>query len=351
MKSIYFVHTGLSTFVESDLKILKASYDVKPYHYKVALNPFMKLMNIFKSFINATIWVWRMDVVFCWFVGYHAFFPILFGKFLRKKTIVIVGGFDANIIPSINYGIFSRKNILYFVSRFIYRSATVITPVDLSLSFTVNKYADPNNVGIEMGFSHFVRNISAKIIEMPTGYDTNKYRRNIVVDRKDIVLAMADVTNFEDYYRKGFDVVLDVAALMPETKFILAGIESSFCNNIRITPNVEIINFVEHKDVVDLFSRCKIFLQLSLAEGLPNALCEAMLCEMIPIGSNVNGIPKAIGNAGYIVDSKDPQLIKKLIMKILAESDQNKFLPREQIIKLFPLENRVKLLTSIINDV
>ena len=57
------------------------------------------------------------------------------------------------------------------------------------------------------------------------------------------------------------------------------------------------------------FSTSQFYIQASRLEGLPNALCEAMLCECIPIGNSVFGIPSAIGNTGMLFEG--PSEIKK----------------------------------------
>ena len=66
-------------------------------------------------------------------------------------------------------------------------------------------------------------------------------------------------------------------------------------------------------ELLNYFQRAKVFCQFSFSEGLPNTLCEAMLCECIPVGSNVNGIPKAIGDYGYILQLKDVNKAKELV--------------------------------------
>ena len=42
-----------------------------------------------------------------------------------------------------------------------------------------------------------------------------------------------------------------------------------------------------------------------MREGLPNALCEAMLCECVPVGTDVQGIRTAMGDAGFYVPYGD----------------------------------------------
>ena len=65
-----------------------------------------------------------------------------------------------------------------------------------------------------------------------------------------------------------------------------------------------------------------------------------MLCECIPIGNAVFGIPKAIGNTGFLFNGiKDIEQIK-LFLK--GKHDKTGIAARQNIIDLFNEEKRVK---------
>ena len=74
-------------------------------------------------------------------------------------------------------------------------------------------------------------------------------------------------------------------------------------------------------------------------EGLPNSLCEAMLCECIPIGSAYFGTPSAIGDTGLIFNHSNS--IQSVVEFILDPNNTN--LPhraRQRIIGRFNVNLR-----------
>jgi len=92
----------------------------------------------------------------------------------------------------------------------------------------------------------------------------------------------------------------------------------------------------------------KVYCQLSLREGLPTALCEAMLCGCIPIGSNTNGVKTAIGDIGFYVDYGDEKTTADMIIKALNSKDDLGKKARDRIKILFPDERRTKELKELI---
>jgi glycosyltransferase involved in cell wall biosynthesis len=51
---------------------------------------------------------------------------------------------------------------------------------------------------------------------------------------------------------------------------------------------------------------------------MPVSLSEAMLCECIPVGSDVNGIPDAIGPYGIVIHKRTANNLQAAIRKALT---------------------------------
>ena len=91
----------------------------------------------------------------------------------------------------------------------------------------------------------------------------------------------------------------------------------------------------------ELYQNTKFYFQGSRLEGLPNSLCEAMLCGCVPIGSKVFGIPDAIGNTGILFDTeKDLEQIVEFVNSDLGVYNFSK--ARNRIIKKYDFSKRVE---------
>ena len=74
-----------------------------------------------------------------------------------------------------------------------------------------------------------------------------------------------------------------------------------------------------HDQVINLFSDARIYLGISLSDGLPNSLQEAMVCGAFPIQTNTSCADEWIvdGKSGFIVDPYNPALIVSALRKAL----------------------------------
>jgi len=159
----------------------------------------------------------------------------------------------------------------------------------------------------------YVPGLKTKIVVIPNGIETNKFYRepSIPKDPKTI-LTVGTMNSVYDFLNKGFDLFISLARRNPDLNFILVGIKKPFLPWIEKNyPFYDIINlkviysFCPHEVLFESYNKAKVFIQASITEGMPNTLCEAMLCECIPVGSNVNGIPDAIGDTGIIIKKRD----------------------------------------------
>jgi glycosyltransferase involved in cell wall biosynthesis len=102
--------------------------------------------------------------------------------------------------------------------------------------------------------------------------------------------------------------------------------------------------------LISYYQKAKVYCQLSMREGLPNTVCEAMLCECVPVGTNVEGIHTAIGNTGFYVDHGDVEGTVQAIKKALSSADGFGRKAREHIQKNFSFEKRKHILKNLFNE-
>ncbi len=348
-KKILLVYTAFSTFVQKDYEILSKEFTVIKYQFNPSKKLIPMTLELIKLMFHLVANIVTLDILYCWFADFHSLLPTLFARLFKKRSVIIVGGFDAVAIPEIDFGVFI-KNFRGSFAKYSFQLTDLILPVDESLIDSTNTYL--NDIAMPIGIKHFVKKIKAKIQTLPTGYDYNKWKRNERVIREDIVLSIGIAPNWSIYKRKGFDLLFEIARIRTNTHFIIVGITEEMRKLIEpdIPTNAELISFIPNEDLPNLFSRAKVFCQLSLSEGLPNTLCEAMLCECIAVGSNVNGIPKAIGNNGFILESRDPVKGAKLIEQAIKAENDIGVLGRKRIMNLFPHEKRERELLQMINE-
>ena len=93
------------------------------------------------------------------------------------------------------------------------------------------------------------------------------------------------------------------------------------------------------------------YFQLSNYEGFGVALCEAMLCQCIPIVSNVNALPEIVGKSGFILKRKNVKHLEKLILSITKNSSNNDLgkIARDRIIINYSQQKRAEAFYKLVD--
>ncbi|MBK8348626.1 MAG: glycosyltransferase family 4 protein, partial [Saprospiraceae bacterium] len=177
-----------------------------------------------------------------------------------------------------------------------YQAATYLCPVSEALVASINTYADPSGVGYKIGVLYHIPEVKDKIRVISTDYDSDFWNVDDNV-RRGGILALSYIYQEQTFFVKGFDILIECAKLLPDQTFTFAGFSPEmmvkFKNELPV--NVTILSFQNKEQARRLYQSHQVFVIPSMTEGLPNTLCEAMLCGCIPVGSEVGAIPQVIG--------------------------------------------------------
>jgi glycosyltransferase involved in cell wall biosynthesis len=254
----------------------------------------------------------------------------LIARLFNKKNVIILGGYDVTYIPSLKYGSFSNP-IRKFCTNFSLKFSNHLLAVDRSLIWEAQAR---------------IKNSRGNFQEVPTGFDSRVWYPTC--KKENLVLTVGICDSFQRLRLKGIDIFLDAAKLLPEYRFQVIGMKAGIKERIEIPDNVTTRDYVTFEELRDLYSKAKVYGQFSVREGLPSVVCEAMLCECIPVGTNNNGIPTAIGDCGFILEGRTAREAAKLI-RIAMDSPQSLSKEaRKRIKRNFTREQRKKSLFQLL---
>ncbi|MDP1678178.1 MAG: glycosyltransferase family 4 protein [Bacteroidota bacterium] len=317
--NILFTATFSTSFIQEDLKILNSQFTVTTI-----------ISSGIKTFFSYVSAIRSVDITFSWFASVYSSVLIFLSKVFKKKTILILGGVDVAKIPEQNYGIWNSwwKSIIV---RYGIQNADIVLAVDESLKIDAIRLAqyDGNNIHV-----------------LPTGYDSDRWKPGN--QKENIVLTIANCDNMTRVKIKGIDFLMDVATAMPNTSFVLVGIKNEIASTLEFPITMKHYESVEQSELLAWYQRAKVFFQPSMREGLPNTLCEAMLCDCFPVGTNVGGIAKVIGDSGLVIQYADVIGATKALHQALNHTDE--ITSRERIIQNYSITAREKSLLSYISS-
>lgn len=312
----------IPTPIQRDIDLLKLDFDVEQFCFKYINLPLL----FFKIF--------KYDLVFVWFAGDHAFFSSLFTRIIRRPIVVVVGGYDVASIKEMKYG--SMLNpVSRAMVRYVLNHSNKVLTVDESLKNDATELAGVDGNNIET---------------VPTGYDDKIFKPGGI--KENLVLTVALSPDWNRVRLKGLDTFVKAAKFLPDVKFSVIGVIKEAKEKLQsiASPNVELMEPLYQERLISYYQKAKVYCQLSMREGLPNTVCEAMLCECIPVGTHIEGIHTAIGDTGFYVDYGDVEGTVQAIKKALSSTDKLGQKAREHIQNNFNFEKRKHILKSLFNE-
>jgi glycosyltransferase involved in cell wall biosynthesis len=335
MKVLVFFYTNRSSFVRKDIEALKNNFVVKEFHFNAKAKwktPFVFLHQLLFLFLNIA----KADIYLSQFAAYHSFLPAIFARLFGKKAVIIAGGVDCVSLSKYKYGNFNKK-VLGKFTEWSFRFSSLILPKHESLiEYEYHFYDEPNT---KQGIKAFCRGITTPMKVIHNGYDSTKWFCNTPKHENSFLTVTSGLNNPVQMQLKGIDLILDIAFEFPDYHFTILGVDCEI--NRKVASNVKLIPPVKHEELQAYYSEHQFYFQLSLAEGFPNAICEAMLCECVPIASDVFSLPNIVGDTGYLLKKRDVEELKALIEFIKSSNFYvNPKLVRKRIVDLYSFDLR-----------
>lgn len=343
-KKLLFISPSKSGFIKNDFDFLSKEYNViwNHYHWEKKLNtPWLFLLHFLFLLRN----IFSAKGIVVQFGGYWSFLPVFFGKTFNKPAFIVLHGTDCASIPDLNYGML-RKPILNWFCKQAYFNATRLLPVSNSLIETQNEYRGKLD---NQGYKYHFPSIKTPSTVIPNGLNTAFWTSDTQVlrDENKFIAVFSD----SQFFLKGGDLILKAAQAFPKKSFFIAGC-SAPPKEYSTPKNVKFLGRISHADLRNHYRTSSVHFQLSSYEGFGLALCEAMLCGCIPIGSNVNSIPEIIGEEGFVLEKANEHALEALITTIFSANnlDELRERGRKRILENYSLEKRETLLMNTIKS-
>lgn len=343
---IYFYPGAKSSFVAKDIRLLSKQFDVREYSFNTS-NKKMILWELLKQKVYILKSLFRASVFIIKFGGYWSLLPVMFARIFGKKSIIITGGTDCVAFPEISYGNFQNKALSLF-TKLSFKNANVI--VALHESMISSEYSYENLKFKSQGIKTHIPDIKTKFALINNGYDSKIWNKTKDKIPNTFITVAGGLGENRRRILKGIDIFVDAAKEFPEYSFIIIGGNKNDIDNLPA--NVTVKPKATQDELALFYSQAQFYLQLSMSEGFPNSLCEAMLCECVPIVSNVASMPYIIDDSGFILERKNLNLLKDTIKEALnSDTETLGKKARNRVATMFTEDKRSQKLIETIESV
>lgn len=336
----------MSSFVAKDLAIFQKEFEVISSSF-YSKNKYLTPLLFLRQKLHLLRHIFSAKVIVCQFGGYHSFLPAFLSKLFSKPCLIVLGGTDCVAFPSIRYGNFNKKLLGWF-TRVSYKLCAHLLPVHKSLILCDYTYQSADYP--KQGVLYHVPDLKTPYTTIFNGYEPEKFFCSKTKKRERFITVSAGLQMPFTRQLKGIDLIVKVAPYFPNCEFVIVGAPQDLDLG-ETSANIIKIPFVKNEQLPEYYSESAFYLQLSMSEGFPNALCEAMLCECVPIVSAVGAMPDIVGDTGYVLKKKDVEELKELISKALERGNADKGEAcRNKIVVNYLLQQREKQLLSLLGQ-
>lgn len=175
-----------------------------------------------------------------------------------------------------------------------------------------------------------------------------KKRQELEITSKQAILSVGRLDTQKDYPN-----LLNAIAILKDQRqdfkvFIVGDgpLKQEICELTKILEIESCVEFLGiRRDIPALMSASDIFVLASAWEGFGLVVAEAMACERVTIATDCGGVAEVMGNNGYLIESRNSDILAQTLNKALALSEGDRIkigkAARQRIIEKFSLDANV----------
>jgi glycosyltransferase involved in cell wall biosynthesis len=175
---------------------------------------------------------------------------------------------------------------------------------------------------------------------IPNAFDPNQFKLiprsdareklNVANDKKVLFVNAHHIDN----HRKGLTYLLEALERLPKQDYLLMAAGHTLRS--EIFPNLHHLGYMKTTEELSLaYSAADLLVLPSLAENLPNTICESLMCGTPVVAFDTGGIKELVNeNNGILVPLKDSVALAEAVEKV-ATKKWNRDLIRDEAIKQF----------------
>jgi len=323
MTTIGFIKSSNSSFIVKDIELLQQEYEVDVCTTHISIK---NIKNTIESIINIFRCVNNNDVNYTWFTSHHALVSTIISKILRKKSIVVIGGYEVEDLKEIDYGAMNKPLSSFIVKSILKLADRVITVSDYSRNKTL-QYTNSNKV--EMIYNCV---------------PSHKINKNIY---KESVVTVGNATKSK-YQLKGLELFAKASRMIPSRHFIIIGPFDKETKDYlhTISPNLIFTGQLSHNEVLNHLESTKVYCQFSKVESFGMSLIESISCDCIPVILDNGAMSEVSKPLSIITDNIN---INKDLQKALNTKVNTN--TRDRILNKFSCNRRLNKLIKLIDGV
>lgn len=200
-----------------------------------------------------------------------------------------------------------RRYIFHWATTYCFENSDGIVAIDNSVKKVLEKKNYRKNISVCNTFG-----VNKEFFKKPRLNNSKKIR-------------LIYVGLLEKY--KGVEYLVNSVNSRMQLDIVGDGCEMQYLESLSAGKNINFHGFKEHKYIIELMERCDVLILPSIPvdgylEQFGRVLIEAMANGLCVIGSDIGGIPKVIGDAGFVVKHSNSEDLNEVLVSLSLDSEK-----------------------------